>query len=90
MLSVDHGVILAILLADILLLTELRLLLLLYQVAESTAAGRGDVSDAGTLKVVLAADVAALHGFWDPVKTEAHGREEEKALHCLLVTKQVE
>jgi len=67
------------LLANILLLTNLGLLLLLHQVAESTAAGRGDVSDAGTLKVVLAADITALHGFRDPVKTEAHRGEEEKA-----------
>jgi len=72
------------LLADILLLTNLGLLLLLHQVAESTAAGRGDVSDAGTLKVVLAADITALHRFRDPVKTEAHRGEEEKALQSGL------
>jgi len=66
-------------LARVSLLAVLRFLLLLNQVAKSAAAGSGDIGDAGTLEVVLAADICTLHGFWDPVKTKAHGGKEEKA-----------
>jgi hypothetical protein len=80
LLSVDHRIALDVLLARVSLLAVLRFLLLLNQVAESAAAGSGDIGDAGTLEVVLAADICTLHGFWDPVKTKAHGGKEEKAL----------
>jgi hypothetical protein len=63
----------------VLLLTELRFLLLLSQIAESAAAGEGNVGKARTLEVVLATELSTLHGLWDPVKSEAGGGKEEKA-----------
>jgi hypothetical protein len=80
LLSVCHLVIADVLLSAQKLLVVLRLLLLLDQVAESAAAGGSNVGDAGTLEVVLVADIHTLHGLWDPVKTEAHGGKEEQAL----------
>lgn len=66
--------------AGVLLLTELSLLLLLSQIAQSAAACKSNVGEARSLKVVLLADVGSLHGFWDPVETKACGSEEEEAL----------
>jgi len=76
---IGHLLIADILLAAQLFLLVLGFLFLLDQVAESTAAGGGNVGDAGSLEVVLVADVHSLHGFWHPVETEAHGGKEEKA-----------
>jgi hypothetical protein len=84
LLSIDHGVALSILLASEELLTALSLLFLLNQIADGAAAGKGDISQARTLEVVLVTDVAALHGLRNPVETNAHGGEEEKALFGLL------
>ncbi len=60
------------------------LLLLLDQIADTAAAGGGDVGDAVALEVVLLADIGALHGHGDPVKTEASRGTEEEALRVLL------
>jgi hypothetical protein len=79
LLSIDHGVGLGVL-GSTAFLVDLRLLLLLNQIAEGTAAGGGNVSDARSLEIVLVADVHALHRLWDPMETEAHGSQEEKAL----------
>jgi hypothetical protein len=87
LLSVDHGVSLSVLLAGEELLTALGLLLLLNQVTEGTAAGKGNIGQARSLESVLVTDVRSLHGFWDPVKTNAHGGEEEKALKDVRITK---
>jgi len=63
-----------------LLLAQLGLLVLLNEIAKGAAARRGDVSDAVTLEVVLAADLSALHRLRDPVETDACRGKEEQAL----------
>jgi hypothetical protein len=87
LLSVCHLVVVDILLSAQELLVVLGLLFLLDQVAESAAARGSNVGDAGTLEVVLVTDIHALHGFWDPVETEAHRGKEEQALFGMLASK---
>ena len=57
-----------------------RLLLLLDEVAEAAAAGRGDVDQARALEVVPLADLGALQRQRDPVEAEAAGAGDEQAL----------
>jgi len=78
LLSIDHRVSVGVLLASNQLLAALGFLLLLDQVTESAAAGKGNIGDARSLEVILVTDVASLHGFWNPVKTNAHGGQEEQ------------
>lgn len=54
----------------LLLLADLALLLSLNQRAATTAARLGDINNAGTLQVVLLADILHLHRLQDPVKAE--------------------
>jgi hypothetical protein len=70
------------------LLVGRHLLVLLDEIADAAAAGRGDVGEAAALEVVLGADLGALHRHRDPVETDAPGTAEEKALYlvpCLCV-----
>ena len=60
-----------------------RLLLLLDEVAEAAAAGRGDVDQARALEVVPLADLGALQRQRDPVEAEATGAGDEQALGML-------
>jgi len=77
---VDHRLTALVLrITSLLLLAEFRLLLLLDKIAESAATRDGDVSDAGTLEVILSADFGTLHGLRNPVETEAGRATEEKA-----------
>jgi hypothetical protein len=83
--GIDHGVATLGVLGSTekLLLAVIALLLLLGQVAENAAPGLGQVGDAISLEVVLAADIGTLHGLWDAVETNASGSKEEKALELL-------
>ena len=56
------------------------LLVLLNKITEATTAGSGNIDKAATLEVVLLADVGALKGHGNPVKTEAARAAEQKAL----------
>ncbi len=59
-------------------------LVLLDERAEPAAARKSDVGEAGTLEVVLGADVGALHRHGHPVEPEAARSTEEEALHHAL------
>lgn len=61
-------------------LTVLGLLVLLDEIAATTAACSGEIDKAAALEVVLLTEVGALEGERNPVKTEAGGTPEEKAL----------
>lgn len=71
--------------AQELLLAVLGLLVLLDQAAAVAAARGEDVLEARALQVVLVADVHALHGHGDPVKTKAASAAEEEALFARLL-----
>jgi len=60
-------------------LAVLGLLVLLDDGAEAAAAGEGNVGEAAALKVVLVADLGALHDEGDDGKANAGGTDEEKA-----------
>jgi hypothetical protein len=61
-------------------LTVLSLLVLLNEIAATTAACSGEVDEAAALEVVLLTEVGALEGERNPVKTDAGGTPEEEAL----------
>lgn len=61
-------------------LAVLGLLVLLDEIAATTAACSGEVDETAALKVVLLAEVSALESERDPVKTEAGRTPEEEAL----------
>ena len=62
------------------LLMRRNFLVLLDQVAETAAAGRGDVDEAAALEVVTGADFGTLHRHGNPVETDAASTADEKAL----------
>jgi len=66
------------------LLVRRHLLVLLDEIADAAAAGRGDIGEAAALEVVFGADLGALHRHGDPVETDAPGTAEEKALYLVL------
>lgn len=61
-------------------LPVLGLLVLLDEIAATTAACSGEIDKTAALKVVLLAEVSALESERDPVKTEAGRAPEEEAL----------
>lgn len=60
-------------------LAVLGLLVLLDEIAATTAACSSEIDKAAALKVVLLAEVSALESERDPVKTEAGRAPEEEA-----------
>lgn len=61
-------------------LTILGLLVLLDEIAATTAACSGEVDETAALEVILLTEVGALESERDPVKTEAGRTPEEQAL----------